>query len=259
MKTDTIFYEIFKEFPQIFFELIGKPETNTNRYQFQSPEVKQLNFRLDGIFLPSLDYPTEPIYFVEVQFYKDEDFYDRFFASIFLYFSQAKPINSDWYAVVIYDKRSKEASPHPRYRSLIDSHLRIFYLNELETETINGSLGLGIVKLIVETQSNAADYALTLIEKAQAELTDTNLQTKVLGFIETIVVYKFPNLSREEVEKMLNLDFIKHTKVYQEVKEEGKIEGKLETIPKLVEKGMSIQEIAEILDLDIEVVKKSLK
>ncbi len=137
--------------------------------------------------------------------------------------------------------------------------MRIFYLNELETETINGSLGLGIVKLIVESQSNAADYAKNLIEKAQAELTDTNLQTKVLGFIETIVVYKFPNLSREEVEKMLNLDFIKHTKVYQEVKEEGKIEGKLETISKLVEKGMSIQEIAEILDLDIEVVKKSLK
>ncbi len=29
MKTDTLFYKIFKEFPTIFFELIGRPETNT--------------------------------------------------------------------------------------------------------------------------------------------------------------------------------------------------------------------------------------
>jgi predicted transposase YdaD len=26
MKTDAIFYEIFKEFPNIFFEIIGQPE-----------------------------------------------------------------------------------------------------------------------------------------------------------------------------------------------------------------------------------------
>ena len=28
MKTDAIFYYIFKELPQIFFDLIGKTETN---------------------------------------------------------------------------------------------------------------------------------------------------------------------------------------------------------------------------------------
>ncbi|MBR8840739.1 MAG: DUF2887 domain-containing protein, partial [Stigonema ocellatum SAG 48.90 = DSM 106950] len=28
MKTDTLFYKLIKELPQIFFELIGKPDTN---------------------------------------------------------------------------------------------------------------------------------------------------------------------------------------------------------------------------------------
>ncbi|MBD6620894.1 DUF2887 domain-containing protein [Komarekiella sp. 'clone 1'] len=50
MKTDAIFYELIRELPQIFFELIGKPETNTEIYKFTAPEIKQQSFRLDGLF-----------------------------------------------------------------------------------------------------------------------------------------------------------------------------------------------------------------
>ena len=89
-----------------------------------------------------------------------------------------------------------------------------------------------------------------LINKAKEELTDTLTQRKVIEFIETIVIYKFPNLSREDIEAMLDLNLLKETKVYQEAKEEGKEEGELKTklkiLPKLIERGMSIQEIAEL-------------
>jgi predicted transposase YdaD len=48
LKTDSLFYRLFKEFPGIFFELIGaSPETAVN-YQFTSVEVKQTAFRIDG-------------------------------------------------------------------------------------------------------------------------------------------------------------------------------------------------------------------
>jgi len=91
-------------------------------------------------------------------------------------------------------------------------------------------------------------------------LTDTLSQRKVLEFIETIVVYKFPNLSREEIETMLNLNLLKQTRVYQEAKEEGKEEGKLETqlkmIPILLELGLTIQQIADRLELEVEEVRK---
>lgn len=72
MKTDSIFYQLFQEFPQLFFELIGAKETNSNVYIFSSPEIKQLAFRLDGAFVPLEDFSSQPIYFVEIQFYKDE-------------------------------------------------------------------------------------------------------------------------------------------------------------------------------------------
>ena len=61
---------------------------------------------------------------------------------------------------------------------------------------------------------------------------------------------------------MLDLNLLKETKVYQEAKEEGKEEGELKTklkiLPKLIERGMSIQEIAELLELDTEVIRKAL-
>ncbi len=259
MKTDAIFYEIFKEFPNIFFEIIGKSDTDTNIYEFIAPEIKQKSFRLDGVFSPLEEFPNEPLYFVEIQFYKDEEFYDRLFTSIFLYFTQYQPPNPDWFAIVIYDQRSNERSYPLRYRSLLSPHLRRFYLDELQAFP-DDSLGVGIVRLVVESQNQARELAKNLINKALEELTDTLIQRKVLEFIETIIVYKFPNLSREEIESMLNLNLLKETRVYQEAKEEGKEEGKLETklkmIPIFVDLGLSIQQIAERLELDVEEVRK---
>ncbi len=66
MKTDTLFYELIRELPQVFFELIGKPETNLENYSFTVPEVKQQSFRLDGLFSTLKGFENEPLYFVEL-------------------------------------------------------------------------------------------------------------------------------------------------------------------------------------------------
>jgi len=52
---------------------------------------------------------------------------------------------------------------------------------------------------------------------------------------------------------MLSLDLIKHTRFYQEAKEEGKIE----VVPKLLAKGFTIQEVANLLDVDVETVREA--
>jgi predicted transposase/invertase (TIGR01784 family) len=101
MKTDTIFYQLFQSFPSIFFELIQLPITEANNYRFDSVEVKQLSFRLDGVFLPQNNHPQTPIYFCEVQFQEDEAFYRRFFTEIFLYLSKTD-LTNDWRGVIVY-------------------------------------------------------------------------------------------------------------------------------------------------------------
>nr|WP_232826271.1 Rpn family recombination-promoting nuclease/putative transposase [Cyanothece sp. BG0011] len=52
MKTDTIFYRLFQSFPSFFFELINHNPEDASNYDFSSVEVKQLAFRIDGVFLP---------------------------------------------------------------------------------------------------------------------------------------------------------------------------------------------------------------
>ena len=107
MKTDSIFYQIFLNFPTIFFELINKPNTNTQTYEFTSREVKQLSFRLDGLFLPTDNNPNKPFYLVEVQFQPDDNLYYRLFAELFLFLRQYQPPNP-WQVVVIYPSRNIE-------------------------------------------------------------------------------------------------------------------------------------------------------
>ena len=255
VKTDAIFYEIFKAIPNIFFELIGQSNINSNAYEFTAPELKQTSLRLDGVFLTRQEFSNQPLYFVETQFYKDEEFYDRLFTGIFLYFSQYRPPNADWFAVVIYDRRSNEATLPPRYRALVEPHLRRFYLNETE-EATEETLGVKIVRLVVASQQKTGELAKQLVSQAREELTDPLIQQKVIEFIETIVVYKFPNMSREEIEAMLNISLLRETRVYQEAAEEGELRAKVKLVPKLLQKGLSIQEIADVLELDIEEVRR---
>jgi predicted transposase/invertase (TIGR01784 family) len=57
--------------------------------------------------------------------------------------------------------------------------------------------------------------------------------------------------SREEIEKMFGFSELKQTKVYQEAKQEGK----LEAVPLMLNLGATVEQIAESLDLDIELVR----
>lgn len=82
MKTDSIFYRLFQSFADIFLELINQPTQLVDIYQFSSVEVKQLAFRIDGVFIPQEDNPEIPIYFVEVQFQPDKKFYSRVFTNL---------------------------------------------------------------------------------------------------------------------------------------------------------------------------------
>lgn len=187
MKTDKLFYNLVRQLPEIFFQLIGKPDTDPNIYTFIAQTVKEQSFNLDGLLSTITGHDTEPFYFIEFQTYKDEKFYERFFGQIFVYFGQYSPPNTKWYAIVIYDRRSRETQPHPRYQTLVDNHLYRIYLNELPDD---GSLATGIAKLFVESPKKTATLAQRLIAQAKEEISDETNQNKVLEFIQNVVVKK---------------------------------------------------------------------
>ena len=62
------------------------------------------------------------------------------------------------------------------------------------------------------------------------ETTDVAQQRQIIELVETVLIYKFPELSRQEIEQMLGLNELKQTRVYQEALEEGRLEGELAVV-----------------------------
>lgn len=221
MKTDTLFYQLFQSFHSLLFELIERPITEAEEYQFSSVEVKEKAFRFDGIFIPATN--DKPFFLIEVQFQPKEDFYWEFPSEIFLYLNQYRP-KQEWQAVAIFARRSFEPEIPNHVREIIASNriVRVYLDDWLDRET--DSFAINIIQLILSTESQAVTMARQLGEKIEQE-NDPEIQEQVLELIETVLVYKFPKLNRQEIEAMFTYSDLKQTRVYQEAKEEGEQRG----------------------------------
>jgi predicted transposase/invertase (TIGR01784 family) len=117
MKTDTLFYQLFQTFHTLLFELIDRPVSEAEGYEFQSVEIKEKAFRFDGILVPKQK--DKPIFLLEVQFQAKQNFYWEFLAEIYLYLNQTRP-EQNWQAVAIFAKYSFEPKISDHVRELID-------------------------------------------------------------------------------------------------------------------------------------------
>ena len=76
-------------------------------------------------------------------------------------------------------------------------------------ETVSGSLGIGVVKLVIEPENEAINLAKSLISQAQKEIIQPKIQEDLINLIQTIIVYKLPQKTRKEIETMLALSELK--------------------------------------------------
>ncbi len=77
------------------------------------------------------------------------------------------------------------------------------------------------------------EKARYLLARTQEQIADTEASRAIIEMIATIMVYKFTNLSRQEVDTMLGLQ-LADTRVYREAKEEGRQEGESALILRLL-------------------------
>jgi len=204
---------------RILLELAGASPTEAMGYEFRSVELKQTAFRIDGVLTPTQDLEHQPVYFVEVQFQPDAYLYHRFFAELFLYLAQ-NPDTADWRGVLIYPDRQTRPKQTPLYQQLIESNqVQEIYLTELDnSDTL--SLGVSLVKLIVEPEPTSINQAKVLIQRLDQGDCFGLSQAEILDLVETILIYKF-NSSREEVANMIKLYELEETRFYQEVSAES--------------------------------------
>ncbi|NES20125.1 MAG: Rpn family recombination-promoting nuclease/putative transposase [Symploca sp. SIO3E6] len=233
MRRDSIFYRIFQQSPALLFELLETTPTNAAHYRFDSVAVKEPKFEIDGVFLPPNNDGTGVVYFCEVQFQKDERLYERLFGETFLYFYRNRDLYSDWAVVVIYPTRSIEQSDVYAYRALLNStQVKRVYLDELgDIRQLPLELALMVLTTLKEKQ--APEEAKYLVTRTKEEVAEPALSSAIIEMIKTIMMYKFTELSRQEVETMLDITF-QDTRIYREAKEEGRQEEAVELVVRLL-------------------------
>ncbi|WP_347986264.1 Rpn family recombination-promoting nuclease/putative transposase [Methylomonas sp. AM2-LC] len=228
MHTDSLFYRLFQNWPQLALNMLQLPYA-AESYRFVSEEIKQTGFRIDGIFKPLDTQLEQPIIFTEVQYQPDPDFYGRFISEIMLYLYRQKP-GRRWLALVIYPTRNIEKPASIEFEALLSlPQLKRIYLEDYQYRP---EPGYAMLRLLGCSVNDTVKVAQALLEQHD------KLDKEVIEFIETVLVYKLPNLSREEIRIMLALNDVelKQTRFYQEIaaeercegKKEGKLEGKLE-------------------------------
>jgi predicted transposase YdaD len=239
MHTDPLFYRIFQERPATVFELAGLAVPPEGAYRMHAEEMKQTAFRLDGVLLPAPGTPGLPLVFAESQFYADPWFDARWLASIFLFLFRHQ-VTGPWRAVVVFPDRSYDVGDTTPYEALIRcGSLHRVYLKDLLDRPGLGP-GARLARLVVMDREPLID-----------EQTAAGQREPTLDLIETVLVYKFPELSRQEIQIMLHLPEtdLKKTRFYQEVYREGEEAGEKRGERRGERRGLVLGQLALVMRL----------
>ena len=232
MKTDKLFYRIFLNQPGLLAELLPGIPPNC-QFDYSAPVIKEQEFRHDGILTPVENDPNLPIVFLEAQMQLDPDFYGRYFAEIYLYLKQYKIIRP-WRGLLILKSRRHDLGSEIPYQFQLDNQVQRLYLQDLLHQNPL-SPNLALLQLIILPKTKTVQAAQNLLESSKSQ---PEFRQK-LDLVEAILVNKFPNLSLEEILKMLDLKTadITQTRFYRDVFQLGIQEGRQEGIQKGEQEG----------------------
>ena len=251
MKRDSLFFELFRDLPRGFFDAIGRSDVDPRQYELKSIEYKESAVRLDGVFLPRTA-AAGPAYIWEAQCYRSNTVYANLMSKIGRFLEHGDP-SQEWVAVVIYPTRSLEQKNLGPYRCLLssDQMVRVF-LDELAPSETD-RLELGILGLIAVGPDEALRKARELVPRVRSSKLAVVFRRRVIQFIETVILHQFPKLSREEIERMLQVTDVRETRVFQEALQEGREEGReqaiLDVATRMLRLGRPVAEVADATGL----------
>ena len=151
---------------------------------------------------------------------------------------------------MIFPRRSLEPAETLPYQVLLGSEkVQRIYLDELNPEQL--PLGAAIVQLTVEPEESAPERFRTVVERTSQEIKAIGLQQEIMESVERLAIYKFPQISRQELEAMLGVADIKQTRIYQEAKEEGEMSKAQAIALNMLRQGMSIEQISSLTELSV--------
>ncbi len=238
MKTDALFYELFKIAPKSLFELVGlKPQ---GAYVFESITAKTTEKRFDGFFRRT-DGPG-PNVFLEVQGWYDPKIYWRTFREICTWYEQSDSTEI-FMAVILFTDRKHD--PENRSLSCIRPNRMIrAYLGECLKKTGDRPGALTVLMPFALSDKKELRNA---VRKWKTDIFSLNLPEYQMKILAELLVYavlqKFPELTRKEIEAMLELTPLDKTVAGQELIQIGFRQGIEQGIEQGTDKGELVGEI----------------
>jgi len=225
MKSDKLFHEYFRLVPHAFFDLLQiSPGCD---YEFVSPVLKETERRLDGLLLPTK--PGYPIYFAEMQGYYDLSIYWRALQQVSLFFVPQPHLgHGSWQVVILFLNKAHDPGPEtlgPLYPGSQSWLTRAVLFDLLEAVEEPAPV-LHVLRPLVAAESTIrSEAAGWLAELRQTETINVAHRERLGELLVQLVIQRFRKMSRQEIEKMLNLTPLEETRAVREWIEQGLEQG----------------------------------
>ncbi len=238
MKTDKLFYEYFQVAPYALFELLQiTPECE---YHFESPVIKASERRMDGLLEPAE--PAYPYYFLEVQGYLDTSIYWRTVHQIGWFHEQRPKYNGrEWKAIILFLDDAYDPGPETLGSLYHDGSpwLMRHTITDLLRQVESASPVLNVLRpLIAKNRIEVEQQSARWVNEIKEAEDDKGVQKRLLDLLAEFIVQKFSRLTREEIDKMLQLTPIEQTVVGQELIMEGIQQGIQQGMQRGLQRGL---------------------
>ncbi len=234
MKTDSLFYELFKAHPASLFELAGLEADG--EYIFESITVKSTEKRMDGFFRRT-DGSGADI-FLEVQGYDDRKIYWRLFREISTRYEQTED-KREFIAVILFVDEKYDSENCPVKKFTHPNRLIRLYLPDCLKAIGDKASPLTVLKPLMFRDKKKLPEA---VPKWKNEIDSLKLSESteklLIELLENVILSRFPKLTFKEIQKMIQLTPLDKTVAGQELIQMGIEKGFIDGIEKGIEKGI---------------------
>lgn len=216
MKTDALFHELFVLEPALLFTLLGRPQQVP--YAFKSITVKRVEKRLDGYFHPLTSEPNaqSPLTFLEVQGYNDPHIYWRLLRGIATHLEGIQgdpPI----LAVVLF-LQDRYRPPRCQISLAPPSELVVLTLEACLKVLPQQAGAINVLRpMLVEDVPELIQALPDWKRSIDSTAAPDSVRERLLELLEYMILQRFPFMTTQEIQHMLNLTPLEETVAVKEL------------------------------------------
>ncbi|MFW6240286.1 MAG: DUF2887 domain-containing protein [Thermodesulfobacteriota bacterium] len=233
MKTDELFYELFRFSPESLLELVRLEAPGP--YRFESITVKSTEKRFDGYFKNAND--AGPDIFLEIQGYRDNNIYWRLFREICAFHEQRKS-GRPFAAIILFVDSSLDPGNPPLVPAPPHRLLRRDLMECLEKIEDNATPLVVLKPLTLRSQAELPKAVGEWKSGIDAMGLPESRRKTLNELLEYAILQRFKTFTLEEIRKMIELTPLEETVAGKQLIQQGMDQGMEKGLEKGLEKGM---------------------